>query len=90
MLQNTSVTASTVSEALMEIQQGGGVKLPPTQIRVNEYGEGTSYEPEICSCIAGVSKIFLIKLIKNYNLKWKLGEAKIPSNYTFYKLRKPI
>ena len=65
MLQNTSVTASTVSEVLMEIQQGGGIKLPPTQIRVNEHGEKTSYKPEISSCIAGASEICLMKLMKN-------------------------
>ena len=40
MLQNASVTAFTISELLRENQQGGergvggGVKLPPTQIRV--------------------------------------------------------
>ena len=37
MLQNARVTAFTVSELLMENQQGGGVKFhPPTQIRVSK------------------------------------------------------
>ena len=34
MLQNARVTAFTVSE-LLRVNQGGGDKLPPTQIRVN-------------------------------------------------------
>ena len=40
MLQNTRVTAFTVSVLLRENQQGGGVKLPPpppTKIRVNAF-----------------------------------------------------
>ena len=38
MLQNARVTTFTVSELLTENQQGGGggVKVPPTQIRVKQ------------------------------------------------------
>ena len=34
MLQNARVAAFTISELFRENQQEGGVKLPPTQIRV--------------------------------------------------------
>ena len=42
MLQNTRVTASTVSESLRENQQGGGggggkITLFPTQIRIKKF-----------------------------------------------------
>ena len=46
MLQNTRVTAFTVSESLRENQQDGGgrgVKLPPTKIRVNSIVNQINY-----------------------------------------------
>ena len=42
MLQNARVTAFTVSELLRENQQGG-LKLPPTQIRVKEVLKNRPY-----------------------------------------------
>ena len=53
------------------------------QKSINEYEEDTSYGPEISLCIAGASKIFWMKPMKDDNLKLKLEEAKIPSNCTF-------
>ena len=37
MLQNARVTVFTVSELLRENQQGGGVKLPPSSLGLNEF-----------------------------------------------------
>ena len=48
-----------------------------------KYEEDTSYGPEISSCIAGASKIFWMKPMKDNNLKLKLEEVKILSNSTF-------
>ena len=89
-LQNTS---STVSELLREIQKGRDKITPPppsSQISVDEYGENTSCGSEISWCIVGVSKIFLMKIMKYDNLELKLEEAKIPSKCTFLKTKKSI
>ena len=53
------------------------------QQNINEYEEDTSYGPEISSCIAGASKIFRMKPMKDDNLKLKLEKAKISSICTF-------